>query len=102
MKTKTALLAIFAFALIGSAQADDWPGWRGGNRSDVSQETGLLKSWPEGGPPRVWLSKKCGVGYSGFAVVGANVYTMGAYANDERLICTGRATRVIYAGAGLP
>ncbi len=87
MKTKTALLAIFAFALIGSAQADDWPGWRGGNRSDVSQETGLLKSWPEGGPPRVWLSKKCGVGYSGFAVVGANVYTMGAYANDERLIC---------------
>ncbi len=72
---------------IGAARAENWPGWRGPDRTDVSQETGLLREWPEGGPKRVWLSEKCGVGYSGFAVVDDNVYTMGAYENDERLIC---------------
>ncbi|MCX7700294.1 MAG: hypothetical protein N2039_05410, partial [Gemmataceae bacterium] len=29
----------------------DWPQWRGPKRDDISQETGLLKSWPRGGPP---------------------------------------------------
>jgi len=26
----------------------DWPQWRGPDRSDVSKETNLLKSWPAG------------------------------------------------------
>jgi outer membrane protein assembly factor BamB len=31
-----------------------WPQWRGPKRDNVSTETGLLKEWPEGGPPLVW------------------------------------------------
>ena len=32
--------------------AADWPTFRGGpERTDISSETGLLKQWPEGGPP---------------------------------------------------
>ena len=87
MKTNATLVLLLALFIVDRSQAEDWPGWRGRDRTDVSRETGLLKSWPEGGPARVWLSKKCGVGYSGFAVVGDNAYTMGGYANDERLIC---------------
>jgi hypothetical protein len=52
-----------------NAAAGDWPQWRGPDRTDVSNETGLLKSWPEGGPKRVWLFEKAGLGYSGPAIV---------------------------------
>lgn len=80
-----ALVSCFLFS--AAAWTNDWPGWRGADRTDVSTETGLLKQWPAGGPERVWLNEKGGVGYAGFAVVGDNLYTMGAYQNDERLIC---------------
>ncbi|UCG46838.1 MAG: hypothetical protein JSU94_15215, partial [Phycisphaerales bacterium] len=33
-----------------SVDAADWPRWRGPNYDAVSTETGLLKSWPQGGP----------------------------------------------------
>lgn len=60
------------------AGAGDWPSWRGPNRDDISTETGLLKTWPEGGPKKLWTSKDAGLGYSGVAVVGDVLYTMGA------------------------
>ena len=69
-----------------SARAEDWPQWRGPDRSDVSKEKGLLKAWPEGGPKKVWTSDKGGLGYSGFAVVGSTLYTMGAVDGKENLI----------------
>jgi hypothetical protein len=51
--------------------AADWPQWRGPNRDDVSKETGLLKTWPTGGPKRVWLFENAGKGYSGPAILHA-------------------------------
>lgn len=79
---------VTSFLLIAhSAAADNWPGWRGADRTDVSRETGLLKAWPQGGPERIWLSRDCGVGYSGFAVVDGKLYTMGAYDDAVELIC---------------
>ena len=70
-----------------SASAGDWPQWRGGDRTDVSQETGLLKKWPEAGPKRVWLNDTVGIGYSGFSIVGGKLFTMGAREGIEYLIC---------------
>jgi outer membrane protein assembly factor BamB len=70
--------------LAGSlAAAGDWPQWRGPDRSGVSQETGLLKAWPDGGPKLLWTFKDAGLGYSGPAVVGDLVYTMGAEDKTE-------------------
>ena len=34
--------------------ADDWPQWRGPDRTGVSQEKGLLKKWPAKGPKLLW------------------------------------------------
>src|SRR6202035_3111080 len=31
--------------------AYDWPQWQGPDRTAVSRETGLLKQWPQEGPP---------------------------------------------------
>ncbi len=58
--------------------ADEWPGWRGADRSDVSTETGLMQQWPQGGPPRLWLYRDAGLGYSGPAIVRGKLITMGS------------------------
>jgi outer membrane protein assembly factor BamB len=59
------------------APAADWPQWRGPNRDAISKETGLLKQWPEGGPPLAWTGKGIGQGYSAPAVAGGRIYLMG-------------------------
>jgi len=58
----------------------DWPQWRGPQRTDVSNETGLLRQWPESGegPKQLWVSRDAGIGYSGPAIVEDILYTMGA------------------------
>jgi outer membrane protein assembly factor BamB len=73
------------------AQAD-WPQWRGAHRDDISTETGLLQSWPEGGPTRVWLSDKCGQGYSGPAIVNGTIYIMGTRDDQEVLFALDEAS----------
>ena len=55
----------------------DWPQWRGAGRDGCSKETGLLQSWPTGGPPLAWTARKLGRGYSGPAVVGGRIYILG-------------------------
>lgn len=69
-----------------AAENFDWPQWRGPDRTDVSKETGLLKSWPQGGPKRVWLYEKAGNAYSGFSVSQGRLYTLGTRENSEILL----------------
>src|SRR5437870_11086632 len=57
--------------------AADWPQWRGPQRNGVSQETGLLKEWPKGGPKLHWKVADIGSGYSTPAVVGDRLYLLG-------------------------
>jgi outer membrane protein assembly factor BamB len=59
------------------ASAAEWPQWRGPNRDNLSRETGLLKEWPEGGPPLAWKAKGIGRGYSTVSVAGGRIFTMG-------------------------
>lgn len=66
--------------------AADWPQWRGPERDDISSETGLLESWPGGGPEVKWINRDGGLGYAGFAVVDGTVYTMGLRGDTEYLI----------------
>jgi outer membrane protein assembly factor BamB len=71
------LITSTAFASLVLAAPGDWPQWRGPDRDDISRETGLLKQWPEGGPKQAWKAIGLGTGYSGVAVVGARIFTMG-------------------------
>lgn len=66
--------------------AEDWPQWRGPNRDGISTEKGLLKSWPQGGPPKAWQVQGAGEGYSSFAVSGGKLYTLGARGETEYLM----------------
>ncbi len=79
------IAALSCFLCSYRGAAADWNQWRGPDRTDVSVETGLLKSWPQEGPKLAWLFRNTGLGYSGFAVVGDLLYTMGARGEKEEL-----------------
>lgn len=54
--------------LVATSLADDWPQWQGPNRNAISNEKGLLKEWPEGGPALAWRVEGVGGGDSAPAV----------------------------------
>jgi outer membrane protein assembly factor BamB len=56
-----------------SALGGDWPQFRGPDRSNISSETGLLRSWPAGGPKVLWKTPVC-EGYAGAAIKGGRIY----------------------------
>ncbi len=85
-------LFVATLSTVTSLRAEDWPQWQGPNRTNISNEKGLLQQWPEGGPKQVWVSRVAGLGYSGMAVVGKTVYTMGARADGEFLIALDATT----------
>lgn len=79
MKHAVALVLVIAVA---SVCAGDWPEFHGPNRDNVSTDKGLLKSWPEGGPLRIWEAAGIGEGYSTVSIVGERIYTAGAIDGD--------------------
>jgi outer membrane protein assembly factor BamB len=82
-----ASLFLFSFVFTAFAQTGgEWPQWRGANRDGISKETGLLKQWPEGGPPLVWKALGAGRGYSSFAISKGRLYTMGLRGDREFII----------------
>ncbi len=66
--------------------ADDWPQWRGPNRTGISSETGLLQEWPAQGPKLVWQMKDAGNGYSTPAIVGDRLYLLGNEGMDNEFV----------------
>ena len=82
----TAFVAFLSLTISTFAVGSDWPQWRGPDRSDVSMETGLLKSWPAGGPKRLWLFENAGQGYSGPAIANGKYYTIGTRDGSEILL----------------
>ena len=76
------LLSLVLAIAAASASAADWPQFHGPNRDNKSPDTGLLKTWPEGGPSRIWEATGIGEGYSTVAIVGNRIYTTGAIDGD--------------------
>ena len=72
--------------------AADWPQWLGAQRDGLTSETGLLDSWPEGGPPSVWINRDVGLGYSGPTIVEGKIYLMGLRGGVEQLIALDEAS----------
>ncbi|HBE69339.1 MAG TPA: polyvinylalcohol dehydrogenase [Planctomycetaceae bacterium] len=76
-----------SLAINSTASAEDWPSWQGPNRDNKSAETGLLDSWPEGGPPLAWQVNSVGLGYSSPSVVGDSIYILGSRDGKSELLC---------------
>jgi len=64
-------------ALAAEAPGGFWPQFHGPNRDNISAETGLLKAWPEAGPPRLWTAEGIGHGFSSLSIAEGLIYTAG-------------------------
>ncbi|MBK5294882.1 MAG: PQQ-binding-like beta-propeller repeat protein, partial [Acidobacteriia bacterium] len=77
----------FLLALLSSlAIAADWPQWRGPGRDGISAETGLLKSWPSGGPKQVWKTQGLGEGYSTVSISQGRIFTQGQRGDTQYIM----------------
>lgn len=81
--------------LIASPESG-WPQFRGPRRDGVSDERGLLQSWPEGGPKALWSATKLGRGFSSPIVVGERVFLTGDVEGELRLFALDRQGRPIW------
>lgn len=100
------MLRVFSLTVAGSASflavnhgyCDDWPTFRGSQRTAIAPDNNLMKAWPEGGPKLVWESAGAGRGYASLAVAGDKIFTLGDGLStkegdeDEYLIAFDRAT----------
>ncbi|MHC4204262.1 MAG: PQQ-binding-like beta-propeller repeat protein [Planctomycetota bacterium] len=83
-------LSIFAI-VCSTAQAADWPNYRGPNYDGTSTETGWSSSWPEEGPKVLW-KYSLGTGFASMAVSNGKVYAMGNNDDKDFLYCLDAAT----------
>ena len=87
------LLPGLAVVLVAAAVSGaDWPQFRGPARDGVSTDRGLLKQWPEGGPPLVWTATGLGSGYSSVSIAGDRIYTLGNKKNRSHIVALDRET----------
>ncbi len=77
-----ALLALF----VSVSMAADWPQWRGPGRDGISTETGLLSSWPSGGPKLVWKAQGLGEGYSTMTISQGRIFTQGQRGDTQYIM----------------
>jgi outer membrane protein assembly factor BamB len=96
MRIPSKLAAAAALATLVLSGAD-WPQWRGPDRTAVSKETGLLRTWPKGGPKLLWKFENAGNGYACEAVVGGVLYTMGGRGATEYLFALDNDGKELWA-----
>jgi hypothetical protein len=61
----------------------DWPQWRGADRSGVSPDVGLLKSWEQSPPKLLWTAEGLG-GAASVSLAAGRIYTTGNLAEARR------------------
>ncbi len=71
------IAGLLAGARLLAAEAAYWPQFHGPKRDNVSRETGLLKTWPHGGPQLLWTARGIGHGFAGVSIAGGLIYTTG-------------------------
>ncbi len=69
-----------------TAEAADWPNYRGPNYNGISNETGWSVTWPEGGPKVLWKTS-IGTGFASMAVSNGRVYATGNIKDNDILYC---------------
>jgi len=89
-----ALLTLICAGL--TAQAEDWPSFRGPNRQGQSGETGLLKKWPAAGPKVLWSVTGLGQGYSQPVIADGRVFISGKHGKQGTLFAYSTAGKLLW------
>jgi len=77
------ILYTLGMVCIVNAQSADWPQWQGPDRDAISEETGLLREWPEGGPKLLRSVTGIGQGFSSPSIAKGVLYVTGMEDNIE-------------------
>jgi outer membrane protein assembly factor BamB len=76
MKQHPKILSVVVLMLsLVNICAQDWPQYLGPNRNSTSPQTGILRTWPAGGPEVLW-SANIGIGYGGPVVSNGKVFLL--------------------------
>ena len=67
-------------------QGQGWPKWRGPQGNNHSDEKGLIKRFPDGGPKIVWR-QELGSGFSGLSIAEDHLYTLFGRGGREYVAC---------------
>src|SRR4030042_658925 len=95
MKTIT-LSLILLLILSGIIRAQKINEWRPENRTGVSAETGLLKSWPSDGPTMLWSTLELAKGYSQPSFGTNTIYITGLTGTDDLLYALSMDGKILW------
>ena len=72
----------------GTVKIDDGrvTGWREADRTGISDETGLLKSWPDGGPSLIWSNTELPKGHASVTFGNNTIYITGLEEPNDVLV----------------
>jgi outer membrane protein assembly factor BamB len=74
-KNKICFPVVVLLFSIANLCAQDWPQYLGPNRNGLSDQKGILRSWPEQGPEVLWKTD-VGIGFGGPVVKDGKVYLL--------------------------
>ncbi len=77
------VLAVTALAAVPALA--DWPQMGGPNRDNVSPETGIARTWPEGGPKVLWTIPM-GAGYGSPSVRDGEIYVLDRIGEEKDVL----------------
>ena len=79
---KRLLMTVATMMTLSSGARADWPQYLGPSRNATSQETGIARSWPAGGPKVLW-TVPLGPGFGGAAISDGEVYVLDRIGNQK-------------------
>ena len=69
------------------AQSDSlWPQWRGADRDNLSDETGLFETWDDDGPDLAWTATGLGSGYASISIAEGKIFSTGNDDNEQFVV----------------
>ena len=74
-KRKIFIPVVVLLVCIANVYAQDWPQYLGPYRNSISDQKGILRSWPQNGPEVLW-TVDIGIGYGGPVVKDGKVYLL--------------------------
>ncbi|OGF47913.1 MAG: hypothetical protein A2452_09435 [Candidatus Firestonebacteria bacterium RIFOXYC2_FULL_39_67] len=107
--TLVLLISVF-FNALSYAETPSWPTFQGVNQKSICPETGLLKSWPNGGLELLWKFEDCGKGYASVTISDGMIFTAGDISGENTVMAldmegkllwkqaTGKAWKADYPG----
>jgi len=73
-----------------------WPRFHGPGGDNISPDAGLLKKWPQGGPPMLWTTEGIGEGYSSVSIAAGRIYTAGNIGDETTVTALDMEGRIVW------